>query len=301
MMFPKPLDEADPHSREAELVSAAREHALSEADKEALWSSIAACLPLASPLEPHVRAPSDVPAPTAPAVGGEAASEGGAAAAGQVGAGGAVAPATPGAAASIAGLTLGKGLWVALSVVLVGLAGYAVRTISSSGRVAPAMVESTPAPRFAEATATAAGAAPVAPAVAAPASKETAAFDPSGQAEMPSTKGAASESSIDTKRGASAAAAQSAHEASALREESQNLLEARAALRGGNPSAALDLLSRARTRFPRGALAQEREALTIEALYRSGQKQLASQRADAFLRQFPRSPHAADVRRYLAN
>jgi hypothetical protein len=53
----------------------------------------------------------------------------------------------------------------------------------------------------------------------------------------------------------------------------------------------------ARSRFPRGALGQEREALTIEALARSGQSAAARRRAEAFLRQHPNSPYLADVRR----
>ena len=59
---------------------------------------------------------------------------------------------------------------------------------------------------------------------------------------------------------------------------------------------ALALLDAARTRFADGGLVQEREALTIEALVRSGQRALATKRAEAFLRDYPKSPHGADVR-----
>jgi hypothetical protein len=84
--------------------------------------------------------------------------------------------------------------------------------------------------------------------------------------------------------------------ASQLREESAMILDARRVLRGGDPARALALLDAARARFPAGILVQEREALTIEALVRAGQRALATKRAEAFLRDYPKSPHAADVR-----
>jgi hypothetical protein len=86
---------------------------------------------------------------------------------------------------------------------------------------------------------------------------------------------------------------------SRLSDEAHAVLAARAALRSGNPAAALRELSDARALFPRGALVQEREALTIEALARAGQSGAASARAQAFLNRFPRSPHAEDVRRFI--
>jgi hypothetical protein len=84
--------------------------------------------------------------------------------------------------------------------------------------------------------------------------------------------------------------------ASHLRDESAMILGARRVLRAGDPARALTLLDAARTRFPDGGLVQEREALTIEALVRSGQRALATKRAEAFLRDYPKSPHGADVR-----
>jgi hypothetical protein len=83
---------------------------------------------------------------------------------------------------------------------------------------------------------------------------------------------------------------------SQLREESIAVLQARAALRAGNASQTLALLEQARQRFPRGALGQEREALTIEALAQSGQSVAAQRRAEAFLRAHPGSPYVADLR-----
>jgi hypothetical protein len=83
---------------------------------------------------------------------------------------------------------------------------------------------------------------------------------------------------------------------SRLREESAAILAIRKTLLSGDAIEALRMLDRARAEFPRGALAQEREALTVRGLVESGQKEAARQRGEAFLRTFPRSPHAAEVR-----
>jgi hypothetical protein len=85
-----------------------------------------------------------------------------------------------------------------------------------------------------------------------------------------------------------------------LREESQAVLEIRRVLRAGDATSALRLLERARARFTHPVLGQEREALTIEALARSGARDAAERRAAAFLRAYPKSPHAADVRAFAA-
>ena len=77
------------------------------------------------------------------------------------------------------------------------------------------------------------------------------------------------------------------------------ILDARRVLRAGDPARALTLLDAARARFPDGILAQEREALTIEALVRSGQRSVATKHAEAFLREYPKSPHGADVRSFV--
>jgi hypothetical protein len=84
---------------------------------------------------------------------------------------------------------------------------------------------------------------------------------------------------------------------SQLREESMAVLDARSALRSGNAARSLQLLQEANVRFPRGALGQEREALSIEALAQSGQTATAKRRAAAFLRAHPQSPYSVDVRR----
>lgn len=92
--------------------------------------------------------------------------------------------------------------------------------------------------------------------------------------------------------------AASPSEASRLREESALLAQAREALRVGDAAAARRLVDVATVRFPSGALVQEREAIAIEALWRDGQRAAARDRAAAFLRAYPRSPHAAKVRAF---
>jgi hypothetical protein len=87
---------------------------------------------------------------------------------------------------------------------------------------------------------------------------------------------------------------------SRLAAEGQIVLEARRALRDGDATAALHRLERARRAFADGALVQEREALTIEALHRAGQREAAASRARVFLRAYPGSPHAASVRAFAA-
>ncbi len=87
---------------------------------------------------------------------------------------------------------------------------------------------------------------------------------------------------------------------SQLGEESLAVLQSRQALRSGDHGLALELLEQARSRFPRGALGQEREALMIKALAQSGARTAAERRAIAFLRAYPKSPYAADVQRYTA-
>lgn len=85
---------------------------------------------------------------------------------------------------------------------------------------------------------------------------------------------------------------------SRLREELTLLADARAAIRRGDASGALSILEEARLRFPGGALAQEREALAIEALWHQGQRAAAAQRAAAFLATHPSSPHAARLQAF---
>lgn len=72
--------------------------------------------------------------------------------------------------------------------------------------------------------------------------------------------------------------------------EEQRLVEAaRQALRRGDAPTALATLDEHRQRFANGRLAEEREALAVRALARSGREDAAHARAEAFRRAYPRS------------
>jgi outer membrane protein assembly factor BamD (BamD/ComL family) len=81
--------------------------------------------------------------------------------------------------------------------------------------------------------------------------------------------------------------------------ESRRVAEARVLLRAGRSRESLAVLERIGREIPNGALAQEREALAIEALLALGQREVARSRAVTFLARHPRSPHAAAARRAL--
>jgi hypothetical protein len=81
-----------------------------------------------------------------------------------------------------------------------------------------------------------------------------------------------------------------------LEEETRLLQQARAELRAGALASALATLEASRAKFSSPELFQEREALTIELLYRSGQEAAAAERARQFLRRFSGSPHASRIR-----
>jgi hypothetical protein len=120
--------------------------------------------------------------------------------------------------------------------------------------------------------------------------------DPRPAAEArPASSGAAEAPSADP---SAARAADAAARETQLREESQQVGEARDALRRGDAAGALGLLEQIRARFPAGVLGQEREALSIEALARSGRRADAAARAAAFLQAYPQSPLAARVQTF---
>jgi hypothetical protein len=87
---------------------------------------------------------------------------------------------------------------------------------------------------------------------------------------------------------------------SQLKAEAAALGSAREALRAGRLKDAYAQLEASRRQFSVPELYQEREALTIELLSRSGQVAAAGQRANAFLSRFPESPHADQIRRFVA-
>ncbi|HWZ91206.1 MAG TPA: hypothetical protein VNW92_20235 [Polyangiaceae bacterium] len=194
----------------------------------------------------------------------------------------------PGAATAKAGLALGP--WLKGLLVICGLAGisagiYGWRHAAAS-RAQAAQVASAHAVVVASAPS-----AQVAPASDAPPATDV----PSSAAvEAPSSASPATAASANQN-------ASPAESKSALREESLAVLEIRHTLRAGDASGALGLLEQARQRFPRGALSQEREALGIEALAKSGARAAAARQADAFLRAHPKSPYAADVQSFQSH
>jgi hypothetical protein len=84
--------------------------------------------------------------------------------------------------------------------------------------------------------------------------------------------------------------------ASRLREETTLIKEARQSLRQGDVGRALRELEECRRLFPAGVLEQERDRLIVEALVAAGRAREASARAAEFLRRYPDSPHAGEVR-----
>jgi hypothetical protein len=180
---------------------------------------------------------------------------------------------------------IGKGV---LAVALVGGAGIGVWAVRSPTRLAtrandtvsiePGTMVTSPAPHVDD--------------VAAPMSASSS-LDPANATPRARTGN-------PTRSTARTAGSEESREASRLREESSALLAARKELLSGNAAGALRMLDRARVEFPNGALAEDREALTVRALVESGQKDAARSRGESFLRAFPRSPYAAEVRAILA-
>ncbi|MET0594398.1 MAG: hypothetical protein ABW133_16975 [Polyangiaceae bacterium] len=80
-----------------------------------------------------------------------------------------------------------------------------------------------------------------------------------------------------------------------LAAERRMLEAARAALVAGEPKAGLDWAMRHAKQFPRGVLAEEREALFIDALVASGRYDDARRRADGFRTRYPGSLFAPSV------
>jgi len=84
-----------------------------------------------------------------------------------------------------------------------------------------------------------------------------------------------------------------------LNRESALLKQAREQLRAGNAKAAQTSLDFLASEFPAGVLGQEREVLAIAVLSAQGQVTTAQQRARAFVKAHPRSPHSATLRELL--
>jgi hypothetical protein len=270
--------------------------------KDAVWIALLAKLP-----------------PIPPGGGGGGGAAGGAKAAASAKAAGAAGAASGGGSAAVAA-AVGGGL---LKSALIGagsavalIAAYTVVTPSQAPSVpAPAVVETSAGPQrgsLAEPKAAQGGpATPILPARNIPEIQGSAAM-----ADSTAPPGAASAAPIEARAGSSAPLGREARgpfgsngangsapgqaapalerETPAL-EESRRLAEARDALRRGDSAGALSRLTDLQRAVPGGILGQEREALAIEALAKSGRASEAQARARAFLQAYPQSPHAARI------
>jgi hypothetical protein len=81
-----------------------------------------------------------------------------------------------------------------------------------------------------------------------------------------------------------------------LDEELRILTRARAALGGGDAARALSALEEHAQRFPRGLLTEERISQRVLALCAAGRSAEAAREAERFLRSYPTSPTATQVR-----
>jgi len=86
-----------------------------------------------------------------------------------------------------------------------------------------------------------------------------------------------------------------------LRLELEALDQARSSLGAGQPSRALEKLDGYARSYPKGRLRMEAEVLRIDALNRSGQRELARRRAAMFLKRHPNSVLAARVRNIVGD
>jgi hypothetical protein len=133
--------------------------------------------------------------------------------------------------------------------------------------------------------------------VAAPVVAARVAAPPAAPAEQPAEIAPQDETKDETpSRLPHARPAARAVERGTLTHELAALDAARAKLADGDAKSALALLDIYGESFPHGRLALEAEVLRIDALAKSGQRQAARQRANAFLRRHPTSVLASRVR-----
>lgn len=268
MSDPKRLSQGT--SFEAELLSAARREGLSRSEKAAIWASVAA----------------EVALPSAASASAGSATSAGSSLVGNAGT-------APGVSSALSGAGLVKSVIATGLALTLGASGYALlrrapraATLHDSAGV-PVETQARPAAPTPGADVTSSDVAPTNEGRA-----ESSAVEMSPSL-APGASGEPRRLSPSARSGSA-----SAVQASSLREESLLILEARRALRSGDFTSTLQRLEEVRARFPRGALVQEREALTVEALGRSGARAAAERRARTFLRNYPNSPYAADVERY---
>ncbi len=83
--------------------------------------------------------------------------------------------------------------------------------------------------------------------------------------------------------------------AKSSRSEQELIADARSAMRAGDWSTSQGLLQKHRDRYRRGSMAEERDALWISVLLRTGRHRQAEKRANRFLKAFPKSLHQARI------
>ncbi|MFT3773663.1 MAG: hypothetical protein QM820_50455 [Minicystis sp.] len=228
-----------------------------------------------------------------PPGGGPPGDGGGSTAAGKAASAGkaAVAAKASGAGAVAAGAGILKSALIGAGSAVVLIAGYSAVAPSTPDPLPPPAVVAPPADP---------------PPLAAPAPLRAAVAPSVTASAVPSAEPAAPRHvAVDPRPAVSATASATVEPAAAaaeretmLREESRMVAEARDALRRGDAGGALTMLEQIRAKFPGGVLAQEREALSIEALARSGRKGDAAARAAAFVKAYPTSPLAARVQQF---
>lgn len=170
-----------------------------------------------------------------------------------------------------------------------------VASVASASRALPALAEPVPPALAPAASAEAAPASAVSAAALTPASTTASAALP--HSAPPEANPLPSVAAF----GPTEAPTSSAARASQLKAEAAALSSAREALRAGRLTDAFAQLEASRRQFSAPELYQEREALSIELLSRSGQVAAAQQRADSFLKRFPESPHADQIRRFATH
>jgi len=183
----------------------------------------------------------------------------------------------PAAARAITASKLTFGVGGLLVGIVAGAAGHALMTEPNAPPPSPPAVVMAPAATTQPDMPTPVEALPLASAPAPESSVERA--PPS----IPSARAAASLAP------AAGEASGAPHRDDALRTERRLLDIARTAVARGDGNAALDAIGRHAAQFPRGRLAEEREALRVQALILLGRKDEARQKADEFRKQHPDS------------
>jgi TolA-binding protein len=129
---------------------------------------------------------------------------------------------------------------------------------------------------------------------------------PSVPAEAPAERRAEPPAAVEPnddeplpKHAAPSGPARPATSATTLAEEGRLLARAHQLVQSGQAQQALEVLRDSQVRYPRSVLYQEREVLTIEALGATGNAGPAKQRAERFLKRYPKSAHGARLKRFV--